>query len=183
MIGRPPDHPAAGVCRGCGISESCNLPARLLLGIAIVAAGCQDLPVPDDLPPLLPVTILVMQDAQPLSEATVVLASPDFHWSVGGVTDAAGVAVLWTSGRYRGAPAGSYRVTVTKDEVVEKPNPRHRPGVDNMPVLGMCIQTVEPKYRLAKTTPLELVIGEDLLQNATPHATFDVGKPCSIPVR
>lgn len=155
----------------------------LAIGLVIGIAGCQDIPKPADLPELFSVTVLVMQDSAPLSRATVLLSSPDFRWSVGGVTDANGLAVLWTSGRYRGVPAGSYRVTVTKDEVVEKPNPHHRPEVDNMPVLSRLVQTVEPRYRRPDTTSLELVISADLAGSAAPQATLDVGNSCRLPVR
>jgi len=55
---------------------------------------------------------------------------PNFKWTIGGITDAKGKAIIATHGRYIGVPEGEYAVTVEKVESdqydPEKPPPTVR---------------------------------------------------------
>jgi len=83
-----------------------------VLGIAFIA-GCGGQQLPDGMPRLYPVTITVTQDGVPLGDATVALVGTS-QWTPTGATNAEGVATLYTQGRFRGAPEGNFRVTITK---------------------------------------------------------------------
>jgi len=85
----------------------------LLLLISIL--GCRRGPTkPDDLPALTPCTLTILHKGSPLSDATVTLVPKSGNWVGVGQTGADGKVVIQTNGRYEGVPAGTYRVTVTK---------------------------------------------------------------------
>jgi hypothetical protein len=137
-------------------------PASFFGGLMIVAAlGCAAADRPADLPPLVKCAVQVMQDGAPLQGAQVLLISATSKWSVGGMTDETGVAEMFTHGKFAGAPAGEYKVTVVKEIVEEVPNPRHVPEKDNEPTLTKITKPVDPKFGQAKTTPLELSVAAD----------------------
>lgn len=147
-------------------------PTSLLGGLLIVAAlGCASSDRPADLPPLVKCAVQVMQDGAPLPGAQVLLVSSTSKWSVGGMTDEAGVAEMFTHGKFAGAPAGEYKVTVVKEIVEEVPNPRHVPDKDNEPTLTKITRPVDSKFGQAKTTPLELSVAAA----GAPMHTVDVG--------
>jgi len=146
--------------------------ASLLGGLLFVAAlGCAASDRPADLPPLVRCAVQVMQDGAPLQGAQVLLVSANSKWSVGGMTDDTGVAQMFTHGKFAGAPAGDYKVTVVKEIVEEVPNPRHVPDKDNEPTLTKITKPVDPQFGQAKTTPLELTVAA---AGALTH-TVDVG--------
>ena len=86
--------------------------------------GCGGERLPDGMPRLYPATVTVMQDGKPLPEARVTMMNTDpaVNWPTGGTTDNNGVIRLMTMGRYSGAPAGTYRVYVSKIEMPEIPD-------------------------------------------------------------
>ena len=89
----------------------------LFVTIFVCLSGCGGEKRPDGMPQLYPaVCVKVVQDGMPLEDATVSLRPNDkgFTWGIGGRTDAQGVAQLWTHGKYKGAPAGTFKVLVSK---------------------------------------------------------------------
>ena len=88
----------------------------LLAAACVVTVGCGGEQRPDGLPPTYPLSIKVLQEGQPLDDATVTLyfADGSMNWTIGGVTDAGGVAKMYTHGKFEGAPEGSFNVTVSK---------------------------------------------------------------------
>jgi len=114
-----------------GIKIMTHLKYHSLFALALLlpfAAGCggeQRLP---GMPPLHPVFITVEQDGSPLADAVVSLLGDDEvtrQWPAGGVTDANGVAQMRTGGRFNGAAAGRFRVTVDKVERPVNPYEAH----------------------------------------------------------
>jgi hypothetical protein len=98
-----------------------------LLTVALVLSvpGCGGKKLPPGMPDLYPATITITQENQPLGDAIVMLASADksVQWSAVARTNAQGVAILETGGQYKGVPAGTYKVTVTKQEIERPPDP------------------------------------------------------------
>jgi len=83
--------------------------------IVVTLTGCTGSDKPAGFPKLYPVSVKVIQDGAPLAGASVQLTSSAFYWVAAGTTDNSGVAVLWTDGKYKGAPAGHFQVTVEKN--------------------------------------------------------------------
>jgi hypothetical protein len=93
------------------------LPCLLFSGVWLFS-GCGGEELPPGVPKLYPATITVMQDGKPLADAQVICLNidPSNGWTPGGMTDTNGVVKLRTLGRYNGAPAGTYDVSVSKIE-------------------------------------------------------------------
>jgi len=129
--------------------------------------GCSAELRPEGLPELHPATLIFTQEGKPLEGATIMLSSPDVGWVVGGVTDANGRAVLHTHQKFRGAPAGEYKVSVEKLETEgEQASP------SNPWAVWKIFNLVEQQYWYPYTTPLTVTIVEGT--NTPPP--FDVGK-------
>ncbi|MGL6196129.1 MAG: hypothetical protein ACRC2T_15035 [Thermoguttaceae bacterium] len=145
-----------------------NLFILILPAIALIV-GCGGPARPSDLPKLYPVKITITQQGDPCEEATVFLANDDANskWVVTGVTDKSGVAVLKTNGTYDGAPAGSYKISVRKDEYVREGE--SLPG-SPAPITAQ-FQLIEGKYTLPTTSGLTIEI------KGKTQETFDVGEP------
>lgn len=82
-----------------------------------VFSGCGGQKLPDGFPKVYQVTVNVVQDGKPLEGANVLFYAEDeanSRWGIGGCTDATGNAIMAVNGKYKGAPAGKYKVTVTK---------------------------------------------------------------------
>ena len=79
-------------------------------------SGCGGKKKPSDLPPLYPVKITVLQDGNPLDDATVNLIADgtNVRFTTAAVTDKNGVATIKTDFDWPGAPAGKYKVCVSK---------------------------------------------------------------------
>jgi hypothetical protein len=112
--------------------------------------------LPPGTPKLYPATITVMQDGKPLAGAQVICLNvdPSNGWTPGGLTDANGIVTLRTLGRYKGAPQGTYDVSVSKIEYpdIELPSedsPEYKRLVkerDNKTFI-----VVDPKFSIGKT--------------------------------
>ena len=91
----------------------------LSASIVLMLSGCGGERLPPGIPKLYPATLTVMQDGNPLAGAEVIIINTDpaVNWPAGGITDQNGVLRLRTMGRYDGAPAGTYIVSVSKREV------------------------------------------------------------------
>ena len=101
--------------------------ALLLILFFPFTVGCGEKTLPG-MPPLVPASVTVMQDGQPLAGAAVSLLGDDEitrQWPAGGITDANGVANLRTGGKFDGAVVGKFRVTVNKIEKPENPFVSH----------------------------------------------------------
>ncbi|MDR2825107.1 MAG: hypothetical protein LBB41_07920 [Prevotellaceae bacterium] len=68
------------------------------------------------MPKLYPLTFTVIQDDKPLEKAVVELISKDAQskWNGTGICNASGKAEIYTQGKYKGVPAGSYNIIVIK---------------------------------------------------------------------
>lgn len=150
----------------------------------LVLCGCgSGVPLPDDLPRLVPCKLTFTQENEPLAAATVFLQplDEDNRWFPGGQTDERGTVDLFSNGRYRGAPAGRYKIIVTKNESDASklpPSPDEGdPGYEEwlkkveketLPTYSL----VEKRYSAASSTPLEIEIGDE--KNI--EKSFEVGK-------
>jgi hypothetical protein len=131
------------------------------------------------MPKLSPITIkFTSEGSNPLADASISLIPQDqsmSKWLVGGTTDAQGVCVIRTLGRYNGAPIGKYKIIVQKTileggdntvEVSDQAGSGSKGGAKSF-------HLVDKKFRNLNTTPLEIEVKEK--DNA--EATFDTEKP------
>ena len=121
------------------------------------------------MPRLYPASITVTQEGVPLEEAMVQLIPEDqanARWGPAGTTDASGVAVLQTNGKYKGAPLGKYKVIVSKMWTEPHPKPelsgaKSREELGEYLAIARTLKTynmVEPQYGSINDTPLNLEI-------------------------
>jgi hypothetical protein len=132
----------------------------------LIVQGCGHSLKPDDFPIIYGCSITLTQEGKPLAGANVILFSKDgsCSWSVGGTTDSNGTAVIFTHGRFSGAPAGDFLVTVTKTEAEP-----YEPGeVRTKPINVYTF--VDKKFSDSSTTPLEITISKGKIRQ-----TFDLG--------
>jgi hypothetical protein len=130
-----------------------------------VFSGCSRETFPPNLPKLYPATITVVQDGQPLNGASVVVINEDYAsspWAAGGVTNEQGQVRLRTEGKYSGAPAGKYKVTVTKIDVPEIELPEDSESLEYKKkakeIQDNTFYLVEDKFTKLDTTPLRIEI-------------------------
>lgn len=142
--------------------------------LILFVAGCGQ-KLPDGMPPLHPTTLTFTQGGAPLADAGVTLTAleaANSQWSLGGTTDSKGVLRVQTQG-FNGAPAGNYKVVVSKTEtegtaeVVEITNHDAPPPTTNN---TKSFYLVDKKYRSAGTTDLTLEVKAG--KNAE---TYDLG--------
>lgn len=149
-----------------------------VLCLCAIVCGCSKGPKkPADLPKLNPTTVTVTyDDGTPVDGATVAFLASQTGgrtWNLTAVTDAAGKITLKTDGNWDGAPAGEYRVIVTK-EVAEVEEPTEAGGsittksitrfVDqkyNLPTTSGLTATIED----GKTNTFEFKVGEKIEEN------------------
>ena len=156
----------------------------LILLSLVTLAGCTAQRVPDGMPKLVPVTLTLTQEGVPLSDAVVTLTDPSggIPFMVGGTTDAGGNVVLYTHGKYKGAPLGKFKVRVVKTVSDQPPSDlppapeidspefeAYRQKIGKLPPLKTYM-LVEKRYTQPDTTPLEIDITGPLT------TTLDVGK-------
>ena len=157
----------------------------VLLLVVFFLSGCGGQARPDGLPKLYPVSITVIQEEAPLEGAMVQLVAKDedsvlLRWGPTGVTDASGVAVLRTDGKYDGAPLGTFKVVVSKNEREPHPNPEwvslpygdpNALRYDELERRRKTISYIEAQYSSIADTPLTVEITAD-----TKTYSVDVGK-------
>jgi len=139
-----------------------------------VLPGCSGKQKPPGMPALYPCEIKVIQDDAPLPGAVLSLISADgsIPWVVGGGTNREGIAKLYTHGDFPGAPAGNYRVTITKTVIEGAPTPEQLSNPNFAGPMGTDYDYVDLQYKSQKSTPLtiEITSGKNTKE-------FDVGKP------
>jgi hypothetical protein len=99
----------------------------LVLFVSVYLVGCGPAKYPSDWPKTYPCTITVTKGGQPLEDVMVLLARTEKHgsWAVSGKTDASGVAEIetsWTHAVSKGAPEGTFKVTLSKTETPPPPS-------------------------------------------------------------
>ncbi len=154
--------------------------SRILIPVLLltVFVGCGKEKRPEGLPDLYPFSVKILQDGAPLEGANVTLITDDsalMRWPCGGNTDANGVAKLNTYG-FDGAPAGKFRVTVTKTETSGGPQSDEE-AAKLMQEGGVNTSTsfdlVDPVYKNQDKTPLAV---EVVASKTATVAEFDVGE-------
>jgi len=166
-----------------------TLPSICFLAASLaLLAGCSGPLKPDGFPDTFPTVITITQEGEPLAKATVKLVPADGarDWMTSAMTDESGQAVIFTYGRFAGAPKGVFKVVVTKTESdVSRYNPpddttdEHAMAIYNRNVMNERLNDytlVEAVYDSPDTTPLELEIKGRTTQ------TFDVGKKARVVV-
>ena len=152
-----------------------QLPLWLGLAFLVIAVGCGGPKPPADLPELHPLTIEVVQDGKPLVEASISLYAEGSTLAIGGSTDASGKAVIRTLGEFEGAPVGTYKVCIIKEEI-ESGTPSDDPMVSGTP--SARFNLVDSQFESIDTTTLEIeVVAGD---NAPP--ALDVGDAVKDPI-
>ena len=147
--------------------------------LCLAVAGCGGEPKPDGLPKLYPVTLTFTQNGEPCADAIVTLVPvSDSPWGTGGITNANGNVRVQTHGKFPGAPAGKYKITVSKTE-----NGTAGQASANM-FATQTIQTfnlIDPVYAVSSSTPLDITV--EAGKNKTPYPPFDLGAKVREPVR
>ena len=136
----------------------------LFFVFAAIMSGCGDAERPEGFPKLYPVSLKVTQESTPLAKASVSLKTSDgsMVWSTGGVTDEKGFVVLWTHGKFRGAPEGKFKVLITKivnegeEEMLAAANREDYAAAAKIPVNSY--SCVKEEYESFEKTPLEIEI-------------------------
>lgn len=131
--------------------------------LAFLLSGCGP-QKPDGFPKLYPISIKVLQEGKPLDNASVSLRLVDesMVWSIGGKTDDKGVAVLWTHGKYQGAPEGKFKVSINKTfnegekEMLEAADRNDFAAAAKIPVKSYSF--VKTEYNSLETTPVVIDI-------------------------
>ena len=135
--------------------------------------GCSHRPVHEGLPNLSSCSITITQAGQPLEGAVVTLTPKEGNaqWIVGGRTDVKGVAKILTQMKYSGAPAGNYKVRISKT-VTEFGPPAPPKSEDQEGDTPSTTFTLIPlKFDDVRETPHEITITD----GGKNTAAFDVG--------
>ncbi|MCL2117733.1 MAG: hypothetical protein FWH27_04805 [Planctomycetaceae bacterium] len=138
-----------------------------------VFPGCGGKKKPDGLPALYPCEIKVMQDGAPLAGAIVslVLTEGSNKWGVSGGTNDQGVAKVYTHGDFAGAPAGQYKVLITKTVIEDAPTQEQLNNPNYAGPMGTDYDYIDLQYKSLKSTPLTIEI-----TSGKNTKDFDVGK-------
>ena len=136
-----------------------------VLLVILVCSGCSGENRPEGLPALYPVTLTILLDDKPIEGALVFLHSEDpaiKKWTVGSYTNAEGKAIVMTHGQFQGAPAGKFKVCVSKQEVPGGPPPGEGGNSIGSTVVETGFQPpvhhVAPVFGKRETTPLEIEV-------------------------
>ena len=159
---------------------------RIFLAITLVLcvfSGCKQQKRPDGFPDLFPCVLKITQEEKPLEGAMVRLIgeSGSSEWIISGRTDANGAAKIFTHADFAGAPEGTFKVCISKNEAESS---KYVEPADNMSQewKEWRVKTSEEKlatYRYVKSeyenprqTPHSITITK-----GKNEATFDVGEP------
>jgi hypothetical protein len=156
------------------------------VSVFIAGAGCKGEQRPDDLPPLYPCEITVIQDGNPLSSATVLFfpLNGNFQFAIGGKTDQNGILVPKTNGEWDGVPQGEYRISISKQIAptdiplpgLQTPLEERRKMLENQ--MRLTKETVDPRFSDRTNSELRLKV-----EGKTVKESFDVGKAVDISLK
>ena len=166
----------------CTLSKNLTL---IFIPVLFFCISCSGVKKPDDLPDLFPTTITILQEGQPVADATVnLLPEGNSKWFAGGKTDAQGKCIIRTQGKYDGTPAGKFNVVVYKtvtqeSETRKQPEPTDpveaKAYYDKIAKEEKIHDFIDLKYKKPTTTDLKLEITSGMNEQ-----TYDVGKPVKI---
>ncbi|MFG0261658.1 MAG: carboxypeptidase regulatory-like domain-containing protein [Novipirellula sp. JB048] len=147
----------------------------ILLTVSLTLLGCSAEQLPDGMPELQPLTIEIVQGGTPLEGASVQLIPQDAAntWASGGSTDPRGQAEIMTMGKYRGAPVGTYKVTIDKFLNDGPAAAMDDPSGGTAPT---SYRLVDPQFSRADTTTAEITVAK----GETNQATIDIGDAVKI---
>ena len=137
-------------------------------------SGCGGAEKPNDFPKLYSCTIGITQNGTPVEGVQVVVYDPEANsrWAVGGITDRNGNAAVRTHGQFVGAPAGKYKVFMTKTisegkgwDDAESPT---RKWVEDIKTYSL----IDVQYTTRESSPLELIV-----ESRGVRKVFDIGNP------
>ena len=145
--------------------------------LILLFVGCGGERRPDGMPALHATALTFTQGGTPLgADALVTLFSDDAslsQWTIGGVTNDRGVVNIQTNG-FNGAPAGTFRITVSKTETEGEVAARTEPVDPDAPFVDTSnvrsFHVVAPEHRTRQTTQLTVEVTPG--RNAE---TFDLG--------
>ena len=158
---------------------------RIYLAITFVLcilSGCKQQKRPEGFPALFPCTVTVTQENKPLEGASVRLLpeSGSFEWIIAGTTDASGTAKIFTHADFAGAPAGTFKVLISKNEMEPSKlvQPKDKMSDEWKEWFAKwqeeklaTFRYVKPEYDNVKTTPHSITITK-----GNNKGTFDVGE-------
>jgi hypothetical protein len=137
----------------------------------IIFSGCQQESQPTDFPKIYPCKITITQNKVPVENIQISLYDNHISnkWSIGGITNTSGVAVIRTHGQFAGVPSGKFKVVLSKiesegeTEVNESMTTRKSETV-------RIYSLIDKKYLEESTTPLEIIV-----ENKSVSETFEIG--------
>ncbi|MDR0705128.1 MAG: carboxypeptidase-like regulatory domain-containing protein [Planctomycetaceae bacterium] len=138
----------------------------IILLTALCFAGCAP-SLPKGMPPIYPCTITLTQEGVPLKGASVALIPEDttLNFTFAGTTTSSGNIEMYSHGKYRGIPAGKYKLVVTK-----KAN-----EIQNEKI--WTVSLVDVKYTNPDTSPLQVDIAKKKNE-----FTFELGQSVKIQI-
>lgn len=128
----------------------------------VTCVSCAKVQKPDGMPDLYPCTITLTQGGEPLEGASILCQSDDsklIRWAITGLTDANGVAKIFTMGKFEGAPLGTYAVVVTKEETEGAESaPADIGDMTSGGPRGTVFSLVSLELTTKETTPLKMTV-------------------------
>ncbi|MDR0521444.1 MAG: hypothetical protein LBH00_06285 [Planctomycetaceae bacterium] len=153
----------------------------LLIVTITIISGCGDASRPKDLPKLYPCTVTITQEGKPLADAMIEFVPADAanaKFRAVSMTGKDGSVKMATYG-FTGAPAGKYKVVVTKtmnDDIVYAAEVNPSSGEKDI-VSYNTYRMVDEQYSSAETTPFEIEITG---KERSVTKTFDAGKAVKV---
>lgn len=149
----------------------------LIILTVFLETGCSSGPdPPEGMPTLHPVKITLLQDGKPVESASVRLVpnGKPSSWYSGGSSDAQGMVAIKTHGQFLGAPAGNYKVTITKIETPTASNSSLE-NLNQATHQDSSFDLVDPKFGSPAKTPLLIEVAE-----GSNEKEFELGPPARI---
>lgn len=139
-----------------------NVKFLLLIGVAFVTHGCGTQSSDNDAlgrPKVLPTTIKVAYNGEPVEGATITLRAVDADRAAFCRTNSRGVCEVTTFQNGDGALVGEHRVAIRKVDVVTAPNPTEY-DPDGVKVVEER-RLVPERYERFRTSDLTVTVTED----------------------
>ncbi|MCL2744441.1 MAG: hypothetical protein FWE67_11385 [Planctomycetaceae bacterium] len=157
------------------LTAVCRLLSAVFFCTAVCSlSGCGGPEKPKDFPKLYSCNIGITQNGAPVEGVQVVLYDPEVNsrWAVGGITDRSGNAAVRTHGQFVGAPAGKYKIFLTKTiyegQGWDNPESDTRKWVEDIKTYSL----IDAQYTDREKSPLELTI-----ENKSVKKVFEIGEP------